>query len=158
MTSWSSLPYVDEHSTVVAAGACDVWESLLATLDRSFSGAAAAAYARAVRCDPASASGPRPLAEGSTMPGFRVAAAVPERELVLVGSHHFSSYALVFRLEQVDDGIRVVAETRAAFPGAGGRLYRLLVIGSGGHAIGVRRLLRSVRRESEQRSGGNVQP
>ncbi|MFG2347969.1 hypothetical protein [Streptomyces phaeochromogenes] len=145
-----SLPYRDEHTTVVAAGADDVWRSLGDTLDRSFSRPGANRYARLVGCADRTASGPRPLAEGSTLPGFRVATAVPGRELVLVGRHRFSSYALIFRLEPAGPGrSRLTAETRATFPGPAGGLYRLLVLGTGGHAVGVRRLLAAVRRRAE---------
>jgi len=145
-----SLPYRDEHTTVVAAGADDVWRSLGDTLDRSFSRPGANRYARLVGCADRTASGPRPLAEGSTFPGFRVATAVPGRELVLVGRHRFSSYALIFRLESAGPGrSRLTAETRATFPGPAGGLYRLLVLGTGGHAVGVRRLLAAVRRRAE---------
>ncbi|MCZ4515217.1 hypothetical protein O3Q52_45320 [Streptomyces sp. ActVer] len=145
-----SLPYRDEHTTVVAAGADDVWRSLGDTLDRSFSRPGANRYARLVGCADRTASGPRPLAEGSTIPGFRVAAALPGRELVLGGRHRFSSYALIFRLEPAGPGrSRLTAETRATFPGPAGGLYRLLVLGTGGHAVGVRRLLAAVRRRAE---------
>jgi len=145
-----SLPYRDEHTTVVAAGADDVWRALGETLDRSFSRPGANRYARLVGCADRTASGPRPLAEGSTFPGFRVAAAVPGRELVLGGRHRFSSYALIFRLEPAGPGrSRLTAETRATFPGPAGGLYRLLVLGTGGHAVGVRRLLAAVRRRAE---------
>lgn len=145
-----SLPYRDEHTTVVEAGADDVWRSLGETLDRSFSRPGANRYARLVGCADRTASGPRPLAEGSTFPGFRVAAAVPGRELVLGGRHRFSSYALIFRLEPAGPGrSRLTAETRATFPGPAGGLYQLLVLGTGGHAVGVRRLLAAVRRRAE---------
>ncbi|MEU9786476.1 hypothetical protein AB0H92_36905 [Streptomyces phaeochromogenes] len=145
-----SLPYRDEHTTVVAAGADDVWRSLGDTLDQSFSRPGASRYARLVGCADRTASGPRPLAEGSTFPGFRVATAVPGRELVLGGRHRFSSYALIFRLEPAGPGrSRLTAETRATFPGPAGGLYRLLVLGTGGHAVGVRRLLAAVRRRAE---------
>lgn len=145
-----SLPYIDEHATDIAAGSDDVWRSLGEALDRSFSGPGMASYARLVGSADCTASGPRPPAEGSTFPGFRVVAAVPGRELVLQGRHRFSSYALIFRLEHVSPGrSRLRAETRAAFPGLAGGLYRRLVIGTGGHVVGMRRLLSAIRRRSE---------
>lgn len=148
------LPYVDEHTTVIAAGTEVVWRVLGNTLDRSSSRPGAVGYARLVDCADRTASGPRPLAEGSTFPGFRVTTAVPGRELVLEGRHRFSTYALTFRLEELGpDRSRLRAETRAAFPGLTGRLYRRLVIGTGGHGVGVRRLLAGIRRRSEERSG-----
>jgi hypothetical protein len=153
----ADLPYVDEHAMAVAAGAEDVWRSLTGTLDRAFSRAGAATYARAVGCADCTASGPRPLAAGSTMPGFRVVSAVPGSELVLAGRHRFSSYALIFRLEQVgSDRSRLRAETRAAFPGLVGGVYRLLVIGTGGHTVAVRRLLSAIKRLSEAHARSRI--
>ncbi|MEU0203046.1 MULTISPECIES: hypothetical protein [unclassified Streptomyces] len=148
-----SLPYVDEHTTVVAADAGVVWGRLGEVLDRSFGGGRAAGYARLVGCPDRRSSGPRPLAVGSTIPGFRVASAVPHSELVLIGRHHFSTYALLFRLDAAGPGrTRLRAETRARFPGPAGCLYRQLVLATGGHALGVRRLLAAVRGPAPRRS------
>ena len=146
----ASLPYLDEHSTVIGTGADDVWRSLGETLDRSFSRPGMAGYTRLVGCADRTASGPRPLAEGSTFPGFRVVAAVPGRELVLEGHHRFSTYALIFRLDHLGpDRSRLRAETRATFPGLTGGLYRQLVVGTGGHVLSTRRLLSEIRRRCE---------
>ncbi|MEW1614093.1 MULTISPECIES: hypothetical protein [unclassified Streptomyces] len=146
-----SLPYLDEHATVITAAADGVWRVLCAELERSFSRAPAAAYARLVRADDTRPSGPRPLAQGSAFPGFRVLVASPGQELTLQGRHRFSSYALIFRLEPDGPGrTRLRAESRAAFPGLAGGAYRRLVFGSGGHAVGVRRLLAAVRRAGER--------
>lgn len=143
----ASLPYVDEHATVIAAGADDVWRNLGETLDRSFSRPGMAIYTRLVGSADCTASGPRPLSVGSTFPGFRVIAAIPGRELVLEGCHRFSSYALIFRLEHLSpDRLRLRAESRAAFPGLAGYLYRGIVIGTGGHVVGMRRLFSAIRR------------
>lgn len=131
----SQLPYLDEHTTDIAADADEVWTALLATVDRL----GMAGYARIVGCADHSASGPRPLAEGSTIPGFRVAALVPATELALEGRHRFSSYALIFRIDRLGVGrSRLRAESRGVFPGLFGRVYRLLVIGTGGHVVVVR--------------------
>ncbi|KUM83435.1 MULTISPECIES: hypothetical protein [Streptomyces] len=147
----SSLPHVDEHTEIVAADARTVWQGIGEVLDRSFSGGRLAGYARLVGCPDRTAAGPRPLAEGSAYPGFRVQSAAPGRELVLVGRHYFSTYALVFRLDGAGPGrTRLRAETRARFPGPVGTLYRLLVIGTHGHALSVRRLLAAVRRRAEE--------
>jgi hypothetical protein len=143
----AALPYVDERATVVAADADAVWRGIGDVLDRSSLGPG---YARLVGCADRTASGPRPLAEGSTVPGFRVASADRGRELVLIGRHYFSTYALVFRLDEAGPGrTRLRAETRARFPGPGGGLYRLLVIASGGHAVLTGRLLSAIRRRAE---------
>jgi hypothetical protein len=150
MIDAAELPHVDEHATEIAAGPPEVWAAAVATVERSFSRPGAAAYARLIHCDPAATSGPRPLATGSDFPGFRVTAAVPESELVLVGRHRFSTYALILRLEPVSTGrTRLQAETRAVFPGLAGHAYRMLVIGSHGHAVGMRRLLSGIKRRAE---------
>jgi hypothetical protein len=148
--SRSGLPFVDEHATTIAAGHDEVWQALVDTLDRAFSRPAATAYARAVRCRPVAAAGPRPLTEGSTLPGFAVTVSVPGSELVLEGHHLFSTYALILRMEPDGlGGTDLRAETDAVFPGLAGGAYRVLVIGSRAHAVGIRRLLAAVRRRAE---------
>lgn len=146
----SELPLVDEHAVDVQALPESVWTALLETLERSFGRPVAAAYARAVGCEPAAAAGPRPLDVGSTLPGFTVTGRGIGRELVLEGRHRFSTYALVFRLEPFGDRTRLTAESRAAFPGVSGRAYRALVLRTGAHVIGVRGLLAAVRRAAEK--------
>ncbi|MDF3149261.1 hypothetical protein PBV88_50835, partial [Streptomyces sp. T21Q-yed] len=90
----------------------------------------------------------------SPIPGFHVVTAVPGKELALAGSHRFSTYALIFRLEEAGAGrTRLRAETRAAFPGPAGRLYRLLVIETRGHAVAVRRMLTTVRERAPKGRG-----
>lgn len=144
------LPYLDEHTTTIETDPEDGWRALVEVVDGAFSRRRAVAYARIVGCNPSTASGPRPLQRGSTIPGFRVVAADPAVELVLEGRHRFSTYALTFRLEQVDSGrSRLRAETRAAFGGMPGFMYRLLVVGTGGHVRVVQHLLASIRRRAE---------
>jgi hypothetical protein len=144
------LPYVDEHAVTIEAEPDTVWRLLGERIDEAFTHGAVATFAGVVGCESRTASGPRPLTEGSTIPGFRVATAVPERELVLRGHHRFSQYELAFRLEAVgSQRTRLAAVTRAAFPGWSGRIYRLFVIGTGGHVVAVRRLLTDVKRRSE---------
>jgi hypothetical protein len=146
----ASLPYVDEHTTVVEAEADAVWQALTRALERFLDRPKAAGYARLVGADYLTASGPRPLAERSRFPGFLVTTADPPHELVLEGRHSFAVYALILRLEPADLGrTRLRAETRAAFPGLVGAVYKRLVLGTGAHRAGVRRLLAAVRRRSE---------
>ncbi|HVE95258.1 MAG TPA: hypothetical protein VNB24_10070 [Acidimicrobiales bacterium] len=135
------LPLIDEHAVAVAAGAAGVWRALLTTVDRRGGGA----FARLIGCEPASAGGPRPLTEGSTIPGFRVIRARPSHELGLEGRHRFSTYALTFTIDELDtDRARLRAESRASFPGPHGQAYRLIVIRSGGHVLAVRALLSAI--------------
>lgn len=146
----TGLPWVDEHAGEISAPVSVVWPALLRTVERMTAGGASPRYARAVGCADTEAGGPRPLEVGSTIPGFHVAALTPERLLVLAGSHHFSDYALSFRLEPLGAvRTRVVAETRAVFPGLKGRAYRALVIGTRMHVLVVRRVLRGVSRRVE---------
>jgi hypothetical protein len=121
-TEIPALPFVDEHTAVVEAGAEAVWRALAAMM-----------------------AGSR---------GFRVAVSTPGKELALVGRHSFSTYALVFHLDEADRGhTRLRAESRATFPGLAGALYRRLVIGTGGHAMVMRHMLRRIRKRALQGRG-----
>jgi Protein of unknown function (DUF2867) len=152
MSTAASLPYVDEHAVEVRASAEETWEAVLRTANASLASGRAEAGARLLGCAEAEASGPRPLAVGSTIPGFRVEVADPPRELALAGSHRFSRYALTFRIEPGEGTTRLRAETRAEFPGLHGRAYRALVIGSRLHVVATRRLLEAARRRAERRA------
>jgi hypothetical protein len=154
------LPWIDEHASELTAAPAVVWPALLRTVERMTDGGATPRYARAVGCADVEAGGPRPLEVGSTVPGFHVAALTSERLLVLRGSHHFSDYALCFRLEPLGGaGTRLVAETRAEFPGLKGRAYRALVIGTRLHVLATRRVLRGVARRVERApEAGTVGP
>ncbi|MEV0978458.1 hypothetical protein [Streptomyces sp. NPDC049915] len=152
-----ALPFVDEQTALVDAEPDVVWRALGDVLEGSWG-----RWGRVVRllgCADVTASGPRPLAEGSALRGFRVAVADPGRELTLVGRHRFASYALVFRLEAFGPEVtRVRAVTRARFPGPAGAVYRWFVIGSGGHAVVVRRMLSTVRTRAPEGARGTARP
>jgi hypothetical protein len=138
----SRLPHIDEHATEIAADPEATWEALVRVVEGSFGSASTARVARLLGCADVAASGPRPLAAGSVLPGFHVEAAEQQRLLALAGRHRFSGYALIFRLEPGAEGhTRLRAETRAEFPGLKGSAYRALVIGTGGHVVVTRRLL-----------------
>jgi len=143
------LPYVDEHEVVVAAAPGTVWTALLRTLASAFGDPPAQLAARTLGCRPAATAGWDRPGVGSTVTGFRVETAEPPALLVVAGRHRFSRYGIVLRLQEMPEGTRLRAETRAAFPGPHGALYRLAVVGSGGHVLAVRRLLRQVARSAE---------
>ena len=134
------LPYIDEHSQRIGAPADVVWTDLLRVLRLKMDGSAP--IARVLGCDPAQGTAEFAGRPGEAVPGFRVVEAEPGRRLALRGRHRFSDYALTFLL----DGDRLRAQTHATFPGFLGRLYRAAVIGSGGHRLAIRRLLRQVAR------------
>jgi hypothetical protein len=143
------LPYVDEPTIAVAAPPQATWAALLAVVERAFGSPGATQLARLLGCTPSQAAGPRPLDVGSTLPGFEVTLAEPLARLTLAGRHRFSRYALSFRLHPHSGGATLLrAETRAAFPGLHGGIYRELVIGSRAHALLTRRILVAVARRA----------
>jgi hypothetical protein len=151
MSLAGELPHIDEHSVVVEAGSEAAWEALLRVVEGSVSTGAAPHFARLVGCADTAAAGPRPLAVGSTVPGFHVESATAAAELALAGSHRFSDYALIFRLDELGgERTRIRAETRAEFPGAKGSVYRGLVIGTRMHVLATRRILTGVKRNAER--------
>lgn len=141
------LPYIDEHSTRIGASREQAWSALVSVLRAEFGGSAPRLIVRLLGADATRSRGewretPR---LGDTLPGFAVAEADAPRRLALSGRHRFSRYALVFELDASDgDTCTLRAQTWAEFPGAAGRVYRALVIGTRGHRVVVRRILRRV--------------
>jgi hypothetical protein len=134
------LPYIDEHSQRLDAPVEVLWTALLKVLRARLG--VTARLARILGCEPAQGTAEFAGRPGETVPGFRVVEVDPGRRLALRGRHRFSDYALTF----VIDGDVLRAQTHAAFPGVAGRLYRAAVIGSGGHRLVMRRLLRQIAR------------
>jgi Protein of unknown function (DUF2867) len=150
-TEADRLPHVDEHSIEIEAGPEATWEAALRVADGSFAAGRNATVARLLGCAQVDASGPRPLAVGSTVPGFRVEEVERPWRLELGGGHRFSRYALIFRVDALGERrTRLRAETRAEFPGLRGRAYRALVIGTRGHVFLLRRLLSAAKRRAER--------
>lgn len=149
------LPFIDAHSIEMNAPPEDVWDELAHGALRRFGGAVGGPLgpigARLLGCPYADPPGPGP-GMPQTIIGFRIARAERPSLVELAGEHRYSSYSLTFRIEPAPDapGSLLTAETRAVFPGARGRRYRALVIGSGGHVIVVRLLLGSIRRRAER--------
>jgi hypothetical protein len=151
MSVAADLPHVDEHSISIAASPDTCWDALLRVVEGSFASGASSTGARLLGCADTEASGPRPLDAGSALPGFHIETAQRPLELALVGSHRFSDYALIFRLDEAGDDTRLRAETRAAFPGLKGRAYRAAVIGTRVHVLVTRRLLAAAKQSAERR-------
>lgn len=147
----TDLPFVDEHSEAIKATPAATWEALLRVVEGSFASAASTRGARLLGCADTKGSGPRPLAAGSTLPGFSIETAQRPKELALAGSHRFSAYALIFRLDEESDGRTTLrAETRAAFPGLRGRVYRAMVIGTRMHVLATRRILGAAKQRAQR--------
>jgi len=134
------LPHVDTHARRIVASPQEVWSALITVLRGTMR--SGGRLIPILGAEPGVASAAFSGQVGDTLPGFRVAEAELGRRLVLCGRHRFSSYRLTFVL----DGEELRAETHAAFPGFAGKLYRAAVIGSGGHRVLVRRLLKQVAR------------
>jgi hypothetical protein len=79
--------------------------------------------------------------------GFGVAEEVPGRLVRLTGRHRFSRYQLLFELDEVPGGTVLRARSYGEFPGLHGRAYRAAVIGTRGHVLATRYLLKRVRRQ-----------
>jgi hypothetical protein len=141
------LPYIDEHSVRIGATREEVWSALTSVLRSDLGGGAPGLFARLLGVEPAQPQGewrgtPR---LGDTLPGFTVAEIASPERLALRGQHRFSRYALVFELDAGDAAhCTLRAQTWAEFPGGAGRTYRAFVIGTRGHRVIVRRMLRRV--------------
>lgn len=147
------LPPIDEHSVEIDAPAEAAWAALFPTLDGAFDSGRARRVSRWLKTNPAETEGDLHH-PGGKLPGFVVARAIAPVMLALIGSHRFSNYALVIRIDLLPgQRSRVRLETRAEFPGKRGRLYRAAVIGTRGHVIVVMALLRAVRKRAEQAAG-----
>jgi hypothetical protein len=156
----ADLPFIDVHSDAVDAPPERVWEALAQVMrgwsERPLPKALAGIgplLARALACSDTERPAP-----GVGMPdsivGFHVAQSEPPSLVSFQGRHRFSRYALTFRIQSAaGSGSVVEAETRAAFPGLGGRLYKQAVIGSHGHVLVVHRMLATVKRLAEEDRG-----
>ena len=129
----AELPFVDEHALAIDASRGAVWAALERFVDGMIGGSGTDLFARILGTEPRS--------------GFAVADRVPLRELVLEGRHRFARYRLSFVLDDTDGGGTVLrARTHAVFPGARGRVYRALVIGTRLHVAATRGMLHAVKR------------
>jgi hypothetical protein len=114
------LPYIDEHAITIDADTATTWAAVLRVL-----------------CDnPADPQAPF---------GFTIRECQPRERLVLAGRHPFAIYLWVFELDALTPNqTRVRSQTWAAFPHLHGKIYRALVIGSGGHRVVVRWMLKRI--------------
>ncbi len=128
-----SLPLLDEHSATLQASPSAVWEAVreyacgLAQSDHVVLG-------RVLGTEPKS--------------GFELAEEVEGQRMVLTGRHRFARYRLVFELDaEPSNSTKLSVLSFATFPGAHGRLYRGLLMATGGHVLAVRHMLRTIQRQ-----------
>jgi hypothetical protein len=77
--------------------------------------------------------------------GFVLDEARPPERFALKGRHPFAVYRWIFELDAQSAGrTRVLSATWADFPGVHGKIYRALVIGTGGHRVAVRWALKRI--------------
>jgi hypothetical protein len=115
------LNYIDEHAITVAATRAETWTGVLKTLCHD------------------------PNDPSSVPPGFVLDEARPPERFAIKGRHLFALYRWTFELD--DEGpqrTRVRSATWANFPGLHGKIYRALVIGTGGHRVAVRLTLKRI--------------
>lgn len=136
MSDLEGLPFVDEHAVAVSASRERTWAVLRSYVDGLVT-------ARHRLLSPVLGTRPRS--------GFAVHSERPGHEVVLAGRHRFSTYRLVFRVEETagEPGSRLSALTYAVFPGLRGWAYRTMLMVSTGHARATTRMLRAVARRAE---------
>jgi hypothetical protein len=129
-----TLPLLDAHTATVEAPRPVVWEAVrryaasLAESDHGLLG-------RALGTVPAS--------------GFALDGATEGQEVALTGRHRFARYRLVFVLrDATGDATDLTVQSFADFRGLYGRVYRGLLIGTRGHVLAVRRMLRTITQDA----------
>jgi len=130
-----SLPLLDKHSATVHASQSVAWRAV-----RRY--ACGLAQADHVVLGPILGTEPRS--------GFELAEEVEGERLALTGRHRFARYRLVFELNAEPSNattLTLSVLSFAAFPGARGRLYRGLLMGTRGHVLAVRHMLRTIQRQ-----------
>jgi hypothetical protein len=147
----TDLPFIDEFDTVVEAPRSLVFAALARTAGRSFEAPGGRAFTALLGCEHRGSSYTVPPLVGQETNGFQVAEVDEPARLVLQGRHRFAAYRLSFTIDDLGLGrSRLRARTDARFPGLKGAMYRGLVIGSGGHALIAKRLLRVIARKAER--------
>jgi hypothetical protein len=131
----SALPFIDSHRLEVHAPLEQAWAALSTLARRLAERPAPRAFVSLWHLDPPG--------------GFAIQSSSSDR-IALAGRHRFARYELAFELHPTESGVEVHARTSAEFPGAAGRVYRALVIGSGGHGVAVRSMLRRIRQAAER--------
>jgi len=145
-----SLPFIDERFIDVAARPETVWRAMVKEIDTMARGTRWGRAAKGLRCVHTETKG-EPGQIGWTLPGFVATRSVEPGVLALMGKHRFATYALIVTILEKPSGLVLLSlQTRAEFPGRKGRLYRNAVIGTRGHVVVVKGMLRRIRRRAER--------
>ena len=148
------LPSIDEHEIEVDAPAEATWAALFPALEHAFDTKFSRRYSERIGAIETDCHGDLHH-PGGTLPGFVVSRSIAPVMLALLGEHRFSRYAIVIRIDLLPgQRSRVRLETRAEFTGKKGLFYRAGVLGTRGHVLVVRRLLRSIKRRAERSVNG----
>ena len=147
----TDLPFIDEFDVTIQASAPAVYEAVTRHLGRVFGTRGTRFAAVLLGCAHRGASYALPPVVGQETNGFVVAEVKEPHRLALEGRHRFASYRLSFSVDPLaENRVQLRAKTHAYFPRLHGRIYRALVIGSGGHEIVVRRMLAAVAARAER--------
>ena len=145
-----SLPFVDEHFIEIAAEPADVWRAVVKGVTEATDGPTWSQGAKRLGCAH-TGNGGDPGTIGWTRPGFVVTRAVEPAVLAFMGKHRFATYALIFTILEKPSGLILLsAQTRARFNGKGGAAYRQVVLGSKGHVLIIKSMLRRARKRAER--------
>ncbi len=149
-----ALPPIDEHYIDVDAPAEVAWAALFPAIEAAFGTPLAHRYTERVGALETETHGDLHH-PGGTLPGFTVTRAIAPVMLALTGEHRFARYGVVFRIDLLPGQRSCVRiETRAEFIAGRGRLYKAAVVGTRGHVLMVRRMLRSIKRRAELSTSG----
>jgi hypothetical protein len=145
----TALPLIDVRSVEVGASSVRCWRAVIDVMSRSADGVGARVFAAGINCEDRGAVG-RPDEVGAAFTGFHVVRSEPPFVWSLEGSHRFSTYSLVFRVDSIGPSSSSIhAESRARFHGLPGTAYRTAVVGTGGHAFTVGLLLARMKGAAE---------
>jgi hypothetical protein len=143
------LPLIDVRSVEVGASSVRCWRAVIDVMSRSADGPGARVFVAGISCADRGSIG-EPDKVAAAFPGFHVVRSEPPFLWGLEGSHRFATYSLEFRVDSIGPARSAVhAESRARFHGLPGTLYRMTVIGTGGHAFAVGQLLARIRSAAE---------
>ena len=129
------LPIIDEHTVTATAAPDAVFDAVKRRFTNILDVPLGGVFSRLWGCEPPTA--------------FEVVEEHRPDLVVVAGKHRFSRYGIVFRITPTSAGSTLAAESRAEFPGIHGQAYRAAVIGTRGHVVATRAMLRGIARSAQ---------